>query len=1055
MMRSIVLGSLRFRRLVLAAAAGVLLLGVLQLRGASIDTYPEFAPVTVQIQTEALGLSATEVEQLVTVPLEQDLLNGVAWLDTISSDSQPGLSSIELVFEPGTDVLKARQAVQERLSQAHALPAVGSAPIMIQPVAATSRVQMVGLSSRQLSLIDMSVLARWKIRPKLMGIPGVANVAIWGQRDRQLQVQVDPDQLRRRGVSLSQVIDSTGNALWVSSLNFLEASTPGTGGFVDTPNQRFAVQHILPITTPQALAAVTLDDVQGRHLRLGDVAHVVEDHQPLIGDAVRPDGNALILVVQKFPEADTLAVSRAVEGALRSLAPGLAGVQIDTGLYRPATFLDSAVGHLGRAGVLGLLLAALVLCVLLLSWRAALVHLLSLGLAAVAAVYVLSLRGAPLNAMVLAGLVAALAVLVDDVVFVVAQVRRRLRDAASAGDTTPSHQLLARAVTAASGPTVYATLILLLAVAPVVLLRGVAGALSRPLVVSYAVAIVVSSVVALTVTPALSALLLDKAGRGHGRSRVARWGSEKAGGGIAAWAARPRRAYTTVAVLAVVGLLALGPGLVRSNSVLPTLQDRGLLIHLRTASGTSLAEMDRITQAAAHELRAVPGVRDVGAHVGRAIASDQVVDVNSGEMWVDVAPGADYAATRSAVADVVAGYPGLRTDVTTYAADQLRQARGATTAPLVVRLYGIDLTELNATAQRVRQMLASVPGVRDPRVQAQPRQPSLDVHVDLAKAERHGLKPGDVRRSAATLLSGLQVGSLYEDQKVFDVVVWGMPAVRHSAASVENLLIDTPEGGYVRLRDVADVTVRPIVPAIHHDATARSLDVTAGVAGSAVAVADDVRARLQHLAMPLEYHAEVLAPQGWRQDVGRLLPFGLAALLGIYLLLQAAFSSWRLPLLVFAVLPLAAVGGLVVAPFTGGLATLAGGLGLLAVLGLTLRHLVLLITRYRETTGPGAAPDVVQVTRDTAGPILLGALTTAAVLLPTALYGRMAGLELLQPFAVVMLGGLITSTGVVLLVLPALFLRWGPRAADESVPAVPAAPAQRQEMTARPSGRIG
>jgi Cu/Ag efflux pump CusA len=346
-----IIGSgLRFGRLVVALAIGLLVIGIAQLRSAPADVYPEFQPPSVEIQTEALGLSAAEVEQLITVPLEQDLLNGVPWLDKIHSASMPGLSAIDLTFQPGTNLYAARQMVQERMTQAHALPNVGSPPIMIQPLSAVGRVAMIRLSSRQVSLIDMSVLARWQIKPRLMGVHGVANVSIYGQRDRQLQVRVDPARLAARGVSLTQVIETTGNALWVSPLTFVEASTPGTGGFVESANQRLPVQHISPISTPQQLSQVP---VQGHRsaLRLGDVTSVIQDHQPLIGDAVGSGAPSLYLVVDKFPGASTMQVTRDVEDALADMAPGLKGISIDTGVYRPASYLGQALGHHGLGHV--------------------------------------------------------------------------------------------------------------------------------------------------------------------------------------------------------------------------------------------------------------------------------------------------------------------------------------------------------------------------------------------------------------------------------------------------------------------------------------------------------------------------------------------------------------------------------------------------------------------------------------------------------------------------------------------------------------------------------
>ncbi|HEV3497424.1 MAG TPA: efflux RND transporter permease subunit, partial [Actinomycetes bacterium] len=352
MMRWIVALSLKFRRLVLAAAVGVLVLGIVQVGRTPVDALPEFNPTTVEVQTEALGLSAEEVEQLITVPLEQDLLAGIAFLDEIESVSLPGLSSVVMTFEPGTDVLDARQVVQERLTQAAGvagLPQVANLPQMIQPLSSSSRLSMIKLSSDDLSPIEVSVLARWVITPRLMSVPGVANVTVWGFRDRQLQVLVDPERLRRHQTTLQRVIETSGNALEVSPLSFLEASTPGTGGFIDTVNQRLDIFHEQAITTARELAQVPLEGQEGlaSPKTLGDVARVVENHQPLIGDAICPGGErCLLLVVEKFPGANTVEVTNGVEAALDAMRPGLGDMRIDTSLYRPASFIQSSFEQL-------------------------------------------------------------------------------------------------------------------------------------------------------------------------------------------------------------------------------------------------------------------------------------------------------------------------------------------------------------------------------------------------------------------------------------------------------------------------------------------------------------------------------------------------------------------------------------------------------------------------------------------------------------------------------------------------------------------------------------
>ncbi|MCU1451596.1 MAG: acriflavin resistance protein, partial [Acidimicrobiales bacterium] len=413
-MRSIIASSLKFRLLVIAAAAALLTVGVARVGDTRVDAYPEFAPPSVQIQTEALGLSAAEVEQLITVPLEADLLNGVAWVDKIRSQSLPGLSSITLTFQQGTNLLRARQMVSERLNTPAAIPNVSKAPVMLPPLSSASRVMMIGLSSKDMSLIDMGVLARWTIKPRLLGVTGVANVAIWGQRDRQLQVQVDPQRLHDRGVSLSQVLDTTGNALWVSPLTFLEASTPGTGGFFDTPNQRLAVRHVSPITTAADLAQVPIDVPQdqpapagGTPLRLSDVADVVEDHQPLIGDANVDGKPGLMLVVEKLPTANTLDVTRGLEQALDALRPGLAGLKMNSSVFRPASFVQRAVDDLGAALLIAFALMILALAFLFYRWRTAVVAVVAVLSSVAAAALVLTLRGTTMNTLVFTGLVMA------------------------------------------------------------------------------------------------------------------------------------------------------------------------------------------------------------------------------------------------------------------------------------------------------------------------------------------------------------------------------------------------------------------------------------------------------------------------------------------------------------------------------------------------------------------------------------------------------------------------------------------------------------------------
>jgi len=1028
MIKWVVSAALRFSRLVVAAAIGILAVGVYQLHDAAVDVYPEFEPPDIQIQAEALGLSAQEVEQLITVPIEQDLLNGIPWVEHIRSRSMPGLSAIDLQFEPGTDLLAARQLTQERMSQAKALPNVGTPPVMVQPTSSTSRVAMIAMRSETVSEIQMSVQARWQIRPRLMSIPGVANVSVWGLRDRQLQVQVDPQRLQSHKVTLTQLIESTGNALWVSPLSFVEASTPGTGGFVETPNQRLGVQHIQPIANPDQLANVAVQGTQTA-LRIGDVAKVTEDHQPLIGDASLDGGPSLMLVVERFPDANTAQVTHDVEEALDAMAPGLSGISLDAHVFRPATYMTSALRHLGVAGLVSAGLLVVAVGLLLVSWRAALIPVIAVPLSLVSAAWVLHLRGETLTTMTLLGLAAAAVVVVDDVVGDVAAIRTR--QLAAGPDTPPLSSVMGDLVSARRGPLLVGLVIAVLVLAPVLAIGGVSNAFSWPLAATYVLAAVTSLVVALIVTPALAVLLL-RDGQAHLRAGpLDRWVRAAADRVAAPAIGKPGWVALGAGVLAVAAILIAW--LAPSGPVLPTLQDRNVLVRVQGAPGTSLPEMNRITSAVAAEMRAAPGIESAGAHVGRAITSDEIVNVDAGEIWLTVAPKADYEATLAGVRDIAAGYPGLHTSVRTYAEDRVAAARKKVGDEVVVRVFGDDLATLRETADGVSRTLSTVTGVLSPRVESQVTEPTLQIEVNLAAAQRHGLRPGDVRREATTLISGLAVGNLYEEQKVFDVVVWGGPQIRQSLSDLEALRIDTPSGQQVRLGDVATVRIAPDPVAIDHNSVSRSLDVTAVVNGrSAADVAQDVTTRLRGTAFPYEYHAEVLGDAAQQQSNHlRVAAIAAVVILLSFLILQAATGSWGLAAVLLVTLPVAVAGGVLVAPLVGGVRSIGVLVALFAILALAIRQALVFIRRARELGAqPGASPadSVRQAVREFAPSVIGVALVTAALMVAPAVMGTTAGLEAFHPFAISMLAGLVTATAVSLIAVPAFYLAIANRA---------------------------
>jgi multidrug efflux pump subunit AcrB len=994
-----------------------------------MDNLPEFSPPHVEIQTEALGLSAVEVEQLITSPMEADLLNGVAWLDEIRSVSVPGLSSIEMVFEPGTDVLRARQLVAERLTQAHALPNVSAPPVLMQPLSSTSRVMMVEMTSEEVSPIDMSVLARWDIKPALMGVPGVANVSIFGQREQQLQVQVDPAKLKAQDVTLNQVVETAGNAVWVSPLSFLEASTPGTGGFLESANQRIGIQHVLPIRTPEDLGKVSVEGSTNKSLKLSDVTTLVEDHQPLIGDAVTGKSPGLLLVIEKFPDTSVAEVTAGVEEVLDGLRPGLSGITVDSTVFRPASFLESAASGLGVAMLVSLLVVVAAIGLAFRSWRYALLALVAISVAAMGAALVLQFQGAVLNTMAFAGLTLALIVVVGDIILDLHSFRREAANEGLSREALLSHGLQRSRV-----PVLFAGLVALLALAPALFVPGVDGAFLKPLVLSYLLATAVAMLVALTVTPALGSLLLRGRQRPLTKPSFFHKLGERYRKSTGSFTKGVAVLFASVAAVLAIVAVALVPGLTRELPIVNAVPDRTLLVELDASSGAGPDVMNRLMTKAGEELTQIEGVARVGGHVGRAITSDLSADVNSGELWITLEDGANIANVRAEAQSIVQGYPGMTANVTTYPEQQVAKASAIDDQQFRVRVYGIELPILQEKANEIRDILSRTDGVVNPTVEATPSQPVAEIEVDLAKAQQQGVKPGDVRRAAATVLQGIEVGYLFEQQKVFQVVVKGTPETRHSMSSVRNLLIDKPDGGQIRLSDVADVRLSPNQAVIAHDDTSRRIDVVADIQGRSLGdVTADIQNAIRGMQFPVEYHAEIPKKFGEQQAAGDLMVWlAAAAAVGILVLLLTVLGSWRLAGLVFVLLPVALLGGVLAAWLSGGFGSLYVLVALAAVLAVAVRDSVMLMGAYQslqlEDPMASSGEHMKRAVSQRLQPTVLTAIITALALVPLVLLGGPVATAMLLPMALILWGGLITSALLTLYILPILFLRFGPAA---------------------------
>jgi CzcA family heavy metal efflux pump len=766
----------------------------------------------------------------------------------------------------------------------------------------------------------------------------------------------------------------------------------------------------------------------GSPLLIKDVANVVWGTLPLFGDAVINEGPGLMMIVEKLPWANTLDVTRAVEAAIEEMKPGLKDIAIDTTIFRPATFIEQSIDNLTESLLIGAVLVIIVLLFFLYEWRVALISATIIPLSLMASLLVLNLRGVTINVMTLAGLAIAIGAVVDDAIVDVENIVRRMRRLRREGSTQSTASIILEASLEVRGAIVYASLIEISALLPVFFLQGLSGAFFQPLATAYVVAGLVSPFIALTVTPAMVLILLSNAPIEHRQSPIIPWMHriyDRILGGVLR---TPPLAYGTVSSIVLAGVI-VWPML--GQELLPSFKERDFLMHWITKPGTSHPEMWRITAQACRELLTIPGVRNCGSHIGQALMADEPYGVYFTENWISVDPAVDYDQTLGKVQELVDGYPGLIRDVQTYLKERIREVLTGSSDTVVIRIYGPDNHVLRDKADEVRAALEGIPGIVDLKKELHMDTPQIEVEVDLEKAQKYGLKPGDIRRAAAFLLQGEEVGDIFVGGKTYDVNVWSTPETRNSLSDIRGLLIDTPYGGQIRLEEVADIRIGPIPNVFEREGQSRKIDVSANVKGRDLgSVAKDVETTLGTVDFPLEYHAEVIGEFAERQAASRnLLIAGSVAVVAIFFLLVTSFQNFRLATLTFFTLPWALVGGLLAAFFTGGVLSLGSLVGLLTILGIATRNGIMMISHFQhleeeegEAFGPGL---VLRGARERIAPIMMTALTTGLALVPLAIAGSIPGNEIEHPMAIVILGGLVTSTLLNLLVVPTLYLRFG------------------------------
>lgn len=1014
MMRWLIKICLEQRIVVLALALVLIVFGAWRVQRIPIDVFPEFAPPRVEVQTESPGLSSQEVETLVTDPIER-VLEGVPFVRALRSKSVSGLSSVVLLFDQGTDVLQIRQLVQERLSRAATqLPAVAHAPVMMPPLSSTSRIMKIGLTSPTKDQMALTDLARWVIRPKLLAVAGVANVAIWGETPRQLQVIVDPAKLRDAHVRLDEVQNAVRDAV-----------VPASGGFVDTPQQRLGVTMHPGATNANDLAATTIARPNMASIPLDEIARVQEGAPPPIGDAIINDQPGLLLIVEKQPWGNTLEVTRAVEAALDALKPGLPDVEVDPAIFRPASFVERALHNLSDALLLGCVLVTLVLAGFLYDWRTALISVVAIPTSLVAAAAAMDSMLGTIDTMALAGFAVALGEVVDDAIIDVENVLRRLGLEKRKPSPRPAHTVVLEASLEVRSAVVHATLIVSLVFLPVYFLDGLAGAFFRPLAMAYILSIVASLGVALTLTPALCLVLLPAGLDKRRESPLARRLRTIVLPWIETVLRMPKRVLACT-LAALVAACACVPFL--GESFLPDFKENDFLMHWVAKPGTSLAELRRTALLASKELRQIEGIRHFGSHLGRAEAADEVVGTNFAELWISVDPSVDLAQATAQVQHVVDGYPGLQRDVQTYLHERMKEALSGGSGSLVVRIQGHDLAALRDEAAAVARDLGTIAGATNIKVEQQVLVPQIDVRLSSDALRQTGLSAADVQQHLRTVLQGTRVGEVVQGGQIRDVVVMGEPYLRTEVSSLERLVLVSPSRTETRLGDIATVHIVPAPNVVQHEAGQRRIDVSCDAAGADLGtVAKNVRSKIATISMAPGHHAELVGEYAARTEARRRLGIlCIAALVGIFLVLHTEFRSLRLTALVFATLPLALVGGVVAVALTGGIISIGALVGFVTVLGIAARNGIMLVSHLlhleRDEGVPFGPELVLRGVSERLVPIAMTALATGLALVPLVAGGARPGQELELPMAIVILGGLVSSTVMNVFAVPCAYL---------------------------------
>ncbi len=1022
MLNKIIQYSLHNRLLVILVAAIMTATGLYTAKHMDVDVFPDLNAPTVVVMTEASGMAAEEVEKVVTFTIET-ALNGATDVRRVRSSSTTGFSVVWVEFDWGTDIYLARQIVSEKLSAiGESLPATVSQPILAPQSSILGEMMILGLTADTTSLQELRTLADWTIRPRLLSMGGVAQVAVIGGDIKEYQILLSPERMRRYGVSVDEVLDASGDM----SLN-------ASGGALYQYGNEFIIRGVTATTDPDALGRGFVKySESGDPITLEDIAEVkIGAKFPQLGLASERGKPAVLITVTKQPATNTIELTERIEQTVEELRSTLpTDVHISTDIFRQSRFIESSIDNIQKALYEGALFVLIVLFIFLMNWRVTVISLVALPLSLLGSILVMKAFGLTINTMSLGGMAIAIGSLVDDAIIDVENVYRRLREnhLKPPAERKPNLKIVFEGSSEIRSSIINATIITIVAFVPLFFLSGMEGRMLRPLGVSFIVSLFVSMIVAVTLTPVMCSYMLTgekELKKSEKEPPVSRF-LKKIYRQALDWAIGHKKAVLSVAATLFAGAVIVFATL--GSSFLPPFNEGSLTINIGTMPGISLEESDRMGRMVEEILLEVPEIQTVARKTGRAELDEHALGVNASELEAPFV--LDERSRSEFLADVrqrLGQLRGLNIEIGQPISHRIDAMLSGTEADIAIKLFGEDLNTMFTLGNRIKAAIADLPGIADITVEQQVERSQLQIIPKREMLARYGITLGEFAEFVKVALSGEVVSEVYDGSAMFDVTVKMNPESRADIESIGNLLIDGIDGKKVPLSYVADIVSASGPNTINRENVKRKIVVSANITdGDLGGAVNAIRDRIaEQIVMPEGYYVEYGGAFESRQNAVRVLSFAsIIAILVIFLLLFQEFKNIRLSVMIMVTMPIAMIGGVLSIWLTSGIVSIPAIIGFISLLGIAVRNGILLVSHYGwlRNEGMSLRESVIHGSLDRLNPILMTTLTSALALIPLALGGDISGNEIQSPMAKVILGGLVSSLILNGFVIPVMYL---------------------------------